>query len=133
MDIVIDASVFIATIANEPEKDRLIQATKGANLIVLPSIHWEIGNAFSAMLKRNRISFDQVLDPIDIYYQIPNRFASVELEESLQLAAEKNKIYAYYAYIIRWAVKYQAALLSLDKNLLTVANAMGVKVIEVRI
>ena len=90
MDIVIDASVFIATIANEPEKDRLIQATKGANLIVLPSIHWEIGNAFSAMLKRNRISFDQVLDPIDIYYQIPIRFASVELEEPLQLAAEKK-------------------------------------------
>lgn len=131
MDIVIDASVIIATIANEPEKDRLIQATKGANLITPPSIHWEIGNAFSAMLKRNRISFDQIRDAIDIYYQIPIRFANVELEESLQLAAE-NKIYAYDAYVIRCALKYQAALLSLDQNLLTVANAMGVKVIEVK-
>lgn len=130
MDIVVDASVIIATIANEPEKDALVRITKGADLIAPPSIHWEIGNAFSAMLKRERISPDQVQEAIDIYYQIPIRLANVESDESLSIAAE-NKIYAYDAYVIRCALKYQAALLSLDKNLLTVANAMGVKVFEV--
>ncbi len=43
-----DASVIIAVIANEPEKDKLIQITEGADLLVPASIHWEIGNAFSS-------------------------------------------------------------------------------------
>ncbi len=52
MDIVLDTSVIIAVIANEPEKRVLIRLTKGAELIAPQSVHWEIGNAFSAMLKR---------------------------------------------------------------------------------
>jgi len=52
MDIVVDTSVLIAVIANEPEKDRLIRQTTGADLLAPPSCHWEIGNAFSAMLRR---------------------------------------------------------------------------------
>lgn len=54
MDIVIDTSVIIAVIANEPEKGDLVELTKGANLIAPLSVHWEIGNAFSAMLKRRK-------------------------------------------------------------------------------
>jgi len=39
MNIVIDASVIIAVIANEPEKETLIELTKGANLIAPYSVH----------------------------------------------------------------------------------------------
>lgn len=130
MEIVIDTSVIIATIADEPEKEALVQATRGSDLIAPPSVHWEFGNAFSAMLKRRRISLEQALEAIDIYRQIPIRLANVELDESLSIAAEGN-IYAYDAYLLRCALKYQATLLSLDKNLLKTARAMGVNVIEV--
>lgn len=55
MEIVVDTSVIIAVIVDEPEKARLIESTKGASLIAPGSLYWEIGNAFSAMLKRKRI------------------------------------------------------------------------------
>jgi len=92
---------------------------------------WEICNAFSAMLKRNRITLAQALQAIQIYYQIPIRFADVELADSLTIAARLG-IYAYDAYLIRCALKYNASLLSLDKNLIRVAQQINVNVIEVR-
>jgi predicted nucleic acid-binding protein len=130
MDIVVDASVIIAVIANEPEKGRLIDLTHAANLIAPASVHWEIGNAFSAMLRRNRITLHQALQAMGVYYCIPIRFTEVELDESLKLAAESN-IYAYDAYLVRCALKYNAPLLSLDRGLVRVARAKGVDVIEV--
>jgi len=130
MDLAIDASALIAVIANEPEKDALVELTEGARLLAPPSVNWEIGNALSAMLKRNRISVDQATHALAVYHQIPIRFADVELEDSIRIAAEHN-IYAYDAYLLRCAVKYVVPLISLDKNLLALARNIGIKVIEV--
>ena len=130
MDLVVDASVIIAVIANEPEKDQLITLTKEADLIAPTSIHWEIGNAFSAMLKQRRITLNEALRAIDLYSRIPLRFVEVELEESLKLAAELN-IYAYDACLIRCAIKYDAQLASLDKSLIRFARKKGIFVMEV--
>lgn len=46
MDIVIDTSALIAVIVAEPERNKLIEITKGNTLIGPGSIPWEIGNAF---------------------------------------------------------------------------------------
>ena len=43
MDIVVDTSVIMAVITNEPEKDALIEVTRGVDLIAPPSVHWETG------------------------------------------------------------------------------------------
>jgi predicted nucleic acid-binding protein len=130
MDIVVDASAIIAVIANESDKARLIGLTARADLIAPSSIHWEIGNAFSAMLRRGRITLHQALRAMEAYYRIPVRFTEVELEESLRIAAELN-VYAYDAYLIRCGLKYGAPLLSLDQSLQRAARAKGVEVIEV--
>ena len=58
MDITIDTSALIAVIANEPQKNEIVRLTEGVKLCAPASVHWEIDNAFSAMLKRNRISFN---------------------------------------------------------------------------
>ena len=50
--VVVDASVLIAVASNEPIKADLVQLTQNVDLIAPSSVHWEIGNAFSAMLKR---------------------------------------------------------------------------------
>ena len=131
MEIVVDASVLIAIAANERDKAKLIALTTGGVLIAPASVHWEIGNAFSAMLKRGRVRLHQALQAIGVYYRIPLRFVEVEMEESLRLAAELN-IYAYDAYLIRCAAKYGARLLSLDQALLRAARSKGVDVIEVK-
>ena len=130
MKFVVDASVIIAVIANEPEKEQLIEITKGADLLAPSSIHWEIGNAFSAMIKRRRVSLEQALDAIEIYRQIPIRFTEVELENTLAIVAELG-IYAYDAYLLRCAIKYQTALITLDRKLAQVAQEINIDVVEV--
>lgn len=131
MNIVIDASVIIAVIANEPEKNTLIELTERADLIAPHSVHWEIGNAFSAMLRRERIRVEQALQAVRLYRRIPIRLVDVELEETLEIA-DALGIYAYDAYLIRCALKYRAPLISLDRNLVQAAKDMGTKIIEVR-
>ena len=59
MDIVLDTSTLIAVIINEPERDKIIELTIGKTLIGPGSIPWEIGNAFSVMLRQNRLMFDE--------------------------------------------------------------------------
>lgn len=130
MQFVIDASVIIAVIVNEPKKEELIRITKGADLLAPASIHWEIGNAFSAMLKRERVTLDQVLHALNTYHQIPVRYVDVELKETLQIAAKRG-IYAYDAYLIRCAMKYNSALITLDRKLTQVAQDMGVEIVEI--
>ena len=131
MNVVVDTSVIIAVIADEPEKGVLVELTQGVDLIAPHSVHWEIGNAFSAMFKRHRVTLDQALRAIQAYGKIPIRFVDVELERSLEIA-ETLGIYAYDAYLIRCALRYKSPLISLDGDLADSAKRMQVRVIEVK-
>lgn len=130
MKLVVDTSVIIAVIANEPEKPALIELARGMELIAPPSVHWEIGNAFSAMLKRKRVSPEEASEALEIYGKIPIKLVDVELAHSLKIAAEQA-IYAYDAYILRCAQKYRCPLVSLDRNLAGHAKVMGIQVKEI--
>ncbi len=129
-NIVVDASVLIAIVTNEPKKKELIELTRNVDLIAPHSIHWEIGNAFSAMLKRNRISVRDAIKAMRVYQKIPIRMVDVELEETIKLA-DKLNIYAYDAYLIRCAIKYKSPLLSLDKSLVNSAKSVKAQIMEV--
>ena len=130
MEIVIDTSAIIGVITNEQKKAELIDITNAVNLIAPASIHFEIGNAFSAMLKRQRIDLKQAAGALAIYRSIPIRLVDVELAESLRIASQLN-VYAYDAYLIRCAEKYHCALLTLDRSLRVQAMAYGVSIVEV--
>jgi predicted nucleic acid-binding protein len=130
MTIIVDASAVIAAIAGEPEKAAIVRLTRGAELAAPASIHWEIGNAFSVMLKRHRIRLEEAERALAIYRQIPINFLEVDLEEALRLAASMG-IYAYDAYIIYCGLHYRLPLLSLDKQLAAAARRSGVRVLEV--
>jgi predicted nucleic acid-binding protein len=130
MEIVVDASVLIAVIANEPDKQKLIDITREADLISPLSVHWEIGNAFSAMLKRQRVTLEQAVEALETYLQIPVRFVEVELIDSLAIADELD-LYAYDAYLLRCAAKYRSPLLTLDKKLILSAKSKKIPVLEV--
>lgn len=130
MKLIVDTSVIIAVLANEPIKKKLIKLTKGAELLAPKSVHWEIGNAFSAMLKRKRIEISKVIKAIQLYDSISMTFVDVELEESL-LIADKLKIYAYDAYLIACSLKNHCPLISLDNALIQAAKNFGVNTVEV--
>lgn len=129
MEVVVDASVLIAVITNEDEKEKLVEITSETELIAPLSVHWEIGNAFSALLKRRRLTLEEALQAIEIYLQIPVRFVEVELTESLELANELG-IYAYDAYLLRCAAKYRLPLLTLDHKLIRAAKEKKIQVLE---
>lgn len=56
--IVVDTTVIIAVVTNEPTKKQLIEATLGATLVAPTSLDVEVGNAFSRMFKRQRIELE---------------------------------------------------------------------------
>jgi len=130
MNIVLDTSVVIAIVANEKNRSRLIELSKGADLIAPASLHWEIGNAFSAMFKRERIDLLQARRALSSYRRIPIQFTDVDLEEAVDLAS-RLKIYAYDAYVIQCALKNKSPLLTLDRVLARSARNAGASVLEV--
>lgn len=129
MVIVVDTSVVIAVIANEPEKAWVIALTRGSELAAPASIDWEIGNAFSAMVKQKRISPLAALEAVDIYRRISIRKLDTEISQSVAIAAQFG-IYAYDAYFIRCALKHELPLLTLDTRLASAAKQAGVNVLE---
>jgi predicted nucleic acid-binding protein len=131
MDIVVDASIIIAVIANEQEKDAIVQATVGAGIVAPSSVFWEIGNAFSAMLKRNRITLEQCSEALRIYKSIPVRYVGIEMDHALRIAADL-RIYAYDAYLLETALRYKLPLMTLDIQLSRYAEMKGINIIEVR-
>ncbi len=128
-DLVADTSTIIAVIANEPEKPLLIAKTRGYDLIAPHSLYWEIGNAFSAMIKRGRITLEQATTAIEIYEQISIDLVDVDLKQALEIV-DKHKVYAYDAYMIACALNRNCPLLTLDSGLAYAAKAAGIEVWE---
>jgi len=128
--LVVDTSVLIAVLVSEPERDRIVELTAGADLIAPGSVHWEVGNALAAMLKRRRITAQQVMTVFEAYDQIPIRFVDLDLSAALEIAAEHD-LYAHDAYVIHCASANHCALISLDKGLLHAAKKARVKALEV--
>lgn len=130
MRIVVDTSTIIAVIADEAEKARLIELTRDANIVAPPSIDWEVGNAFSAMLKRSRITLEQAIEAIEVYREISLEIIEIDLKEAVRLAGKHN-IYAYDAYILQCAIEQNLPVISLDQNMIDIARREGIQVLEV--
>ena len=130
MRIVSDTSVIVAVIAGEPDRPKLIDLTEDADLLAPQSLHWEVGNALAAQIRRGRLTLDQAKRFIGVYEQIPIQFVEVSLGAALVIAKECG-IYAYDAYMIACAEKYRCPLLTLDKGLIRAAREAGIDVMEV--
>jgi predicted nucleic acid-binding protein len=130
MTLVVDASILLAVLTSEPERAKIIELTRDVGLIAPASVHWEIGNALSSMLRRGRITLVQAESILKNYEKIPIRFVEVSLHESIRISADR-KIYAYDAFLIACARDQRCRLISLDKALLQASKDSGVQVVEV--
>lgn len=130
MPAVVDTSALLAVLVGETARDALIAATIGVELLAPASVHWEVGNALSALLKRKRLSLPQAQRALDAYDAIPIRFLDVDLALALNIAAE-HQLYAYDTYLLTCALAQRAPLLTLDRGLQRAAVAAGVQLIEV--
>jgi len=129
MDIVIDTSAIVAVIAGEPERNRIVELTAGNRLIGPGSIPWEVGNAFSAMLKQSRITLKEAHRGLAIFHDIPIRYVRIDHAQVLTLA-HKTNMYAYDAYFMDCAIRHGAPLLTLDRKLLAAAKTLEIEILE---
>jgi lauroyl/myristoyl acyltransferase len=58
-----------------------VNATRGVELIAPHSVHWEIGNALSAMFKRKLITLEKAQKALTIYRTILIHFLDVDVVE----------------------------------------------------
>lgn len=130
MNITIDTSALIAVIGNEASKPKIIELTRDCSLLAPHSVHWEIGNAFSAMFKRHQSTIELARKALMVYQEIPLKFIDVPLQKTLELSHTQN-IYAYDAYLIQCAQQTGTSLLTLDRALIHNAKNSGVTTLEI--
>jgi len=129
MNLVSDTNIFLAVALDEPEKDNIIQLTAKANAISPEILPYEVGNALSAMVKRNRLTKDEALLAFVEIKSIPVRLVSIDIQRALQLAFEYH-IYAYDAYFLQCAKQLSCPLITLDKKMKQVAYDLKIEVVE---
>lgn len=128
--ITIDTSALLAVLLNEQHKPAIIEATKGHDLQAPFSLDAEVGNALSAMFKRDRLSLDEARQVLTQFSEIPIRRTKLRLTEAAELAYNYN-IYAYDAYVLDCARQYRLPLLSLDSQLKVIADKLELIILEV--
>lgn len=128
MEITIDTSVVLAVVCNEAGRQSAIKLTMGHTLIAPASLHWEIGNALSAMLKRQRITLPEAKACFAAYSRIPIKLVDVDGNRALAFCS-KFRMYAYDAYMLVCAQHSGSPLLTFDDALATHASALGIEIL----
>ena len=130
MQIVVDTSAIMAVILDEPERGRILELTQEQELIGPGSIPWEIGNAFSRMLKRKRIQLKEAQAGLAIFQSTPIRYLDVDSSRVLALAHQTG-MYAYDAYLLDCCLRHGSPLLTLDRALQQAAHTVKIRCMEV--
>jgi predicted nucleic acid-binding protein len=130
MLLTIDTSALLAVLVNEPHKAKIVELTTQSELQAPSSLDAEIGNALSAMIRRDRISGINAQKIIWQFTKIPIRRTAIRLTESLDLAAKLN-INAYDAYMLDCARQFHTPLLSLDQRMIELAHKLQITTLEV--
>jgi len=129
MKIVADTNTFIAVALNEPEKDMIIRLTEGYDLIAPEVLPFEIGNALTAMMKRNALEAEEVILAWDMAQYIQVDLRRIDIRAALNIATQYN-IYAYDAYFLECALNLRSPLLTLDQRMKGIAQEIGIQVME---
>lgn len=129
MKIIADTNTFIAVALNEPEKVKIIRLTEGHDLIAPDVLPFEIGNALTAMMKKNALKKEEVESAWEIIQQIPVDLRQTDIKSALRIAIKFN-LYAYDAYFLRCAENLHSPLLTLDVGMQRVAREMGITILE---
>lgn len=128
MDVVSDASAFLAVALNEAEREGIVNKTVGCGLMAPDVLPYEIGNALIAVKRKGRLNDREILRAFHVSQGIAVRLVPVKIADALRLAIRFN-IYAYDAYYLQCCVENHAPLLTLDGGMSDVARRLGIEVV----
>jgi predicted nucleic acid-binding protein len=129
MDVVIDASAILAVLLNEPERDMVVNSTKGSSLVAPASLVYEVGNALSSLMRRQSISMAEAVAVYHAFARISIRLIEPDMHMAILVSGEEG-IYAYDAYFIVCAERMGMPMLTLDRKLADAARRRGVELLE---
>jgi predicted nucleic acid-binding protein len=129
MKIIVDTNTFIAVALNEPEKGKIIELTEDHDLIAPDVLPFEIGNALTAMMKKNALKKEEVLSAWEIVQQIPVDLRHTNIKSALSIAIKFN-LYVYGAYFLECAENLRSPLLTLDLGMQKLAREIGISILE---
>jgi predicted nucleic acid-binding protein len=128
MEIVADASAFLAVVLDEIHRNWVIEKTSGSALISPEVLPYEIANALTAMKKKGRLADREVLKAFNISQSIPVRLVPIKISDALKVAIKFN-IYAYDAFYMQCCLEMKLPLISLDNRMCEVAKSLSIKVV----
>ena len=129
MDVVIDASALLAVLLDEPEREMVVESTKGASLVAPASLVYEVGNALSSLMRRQSLSIAESVAVYHAFVRISIRLIEPDMQAAILVSGEES-IYAYDAYFIVCAERMGIPLLTLDRKLANIARKRGVRLLE---
>lgn len=128
--IVLDTSVVIALLASDEERAPILEKIRGTELVCSESLTPEVGNAVSAMFKRQRITLEQGVAIVEGLARLPLTIVPYDLTRAVELCHLHN-IYAYDAYALECAERLHLPLMTLDARMIEVAHTLTLPLIEV--
>lgn len=129
MEIIADASAFLAVILNESDRDWIINKTVGGRIISPEILPYEIGNALIAMRKKGRLNDREVIKAYNISQRIGVNLLPVKIHDALKIALRFN-VYAYDAYYLQCCIENKLPFISLDDRMCNIARNLNIEVIE---
>lgn len=128
MEIVSDASSFLAVILDEESRQWVIERTTDRGVVSPEILPYEIANALIAVRKKGRITDMEALKAFDISQRIPVRLLPVRICDAMKIAVKFN-IYAYDAFYLQCCLETKLPLISLDVRMCEVAKDLAIKVV----
>lgn len=127
MNILLDASAIIAIILNEQSRDKIISLTENATLLSPEIVSYEIGNALINLLKKQKITEEELFEAYVKFVSIPIRNIKVDIEKALKIAC-KYRIHAYDAYYLETAHRLKIPLITFDISMKNVGLDMKIDI-----
>jgi len=128
MEMIADASAFLAVVLDEIDREWVIERTSGSALSSPEVLPYEIANALSAMKRRGRLTDREALKAFGISQRIPVRLVPIRIYDALKIATKFN-IYAYDAFYMQCCLETKLPLISLDNRMYEVAQSLSIKVV----
>ena len=129
MDIVADASAFLAVVLNEAARDSIIRSTAGRGIVAPEILPYEVGNALVVVRKKGRLTDREVLQALASAQQIAVTLLPVTIPSAVKLAMQ-FRIYVYDAYYLQCCIENRLPLLSLDVRMCEVAKRLRIQTVE---
>jgi predicted nucleic acid-binding protein len=131
MNIIADTNIFLAVTLEEPEKEKIVNITSGCVLYAPRILHFEIGNALTAMVKRRRLTSLEAMEAWRKACKIPVFLLDISIEASLKIAFKYDR-YAYDCYFLHLALTKNYHLLSLDRGMIHAAKELRINILEIK-